>query len=98
MSGIGRDPGAFWRVWLPDGEFAQVAAMPNERIESNDVPLEPTSVRLDDEARRFLRQEARTRGVSESEVVRQAITFYAGYLVRLREEDEGRPPEGAGPR
>jgi hypothetical protein len=57
---------------------------PEERIESGGVALTPTSLRLDDEMRRFLREEAERRGVGVSEVARQALAFYQGWLAADR--------------
>lgn len=44
------------------------------------VPKKVTTVRLDEDLREHLRRHAEERGVSEAELIRQAIVFYLGWL------------------
>lgn len=42
--------------------------------------VRPTTVRLDDDLRAWLRDEAERRGISESSLMREALVFYAGFV------------------
>lgn len=50
------------------------------RIQSGPVAKKITTVRLDEDVRERLKEHAETRGVSEAELIRQAIVFYLGWL------------------
>jgi predicted transcriptional regulator len=49
------------------------------RVVSAPVPMKVTTVRLDDTLRDELRRQAELQGISEAELVRQAIAFYLGW-------------------
>lgn len=44
------------------------------------LPVRPTTVRLDDDLRAWLKNEAERRGMSESTLIREALVFYAGFI------------------
>lgn len=75
----------------PERQCADIPDNCGEQVGSDVVPLEPTTVRLDDETRRFLREEATRQGTSDSDIARQAITFYRGWLARERHEPARKP-------
>lgn len=50
------------------------------RVVSVPVPKKVTTVRLDEDLRERLGAFAEERGVSEAELIRQAIVFYLGWL------------------
>jgi hypothetical protein len=83
--------------WVSDRPADDQAAdpiPPAEPVGSAPVPLEPTTVRLDDDTRAFIAAEAKRLGVSDSEVVRTGLAFWRGYLASQRDAGaESRPPE-----
>jgi predicted transcriptional regulator len=50
------------------------------RVVSAPVAKKTTTVRIDEDLRQHLQQMAEERGVSEAEIIRQAIVFYLGWL------------------
>jgi hypothetical protein len=53
---------------------------PKTPVSSDAVAKVPTTIRLDEDIRVKLRAVADERGASESDLIRQAIVFYLGWL------------------
>lgn len=64
------------------------------QIVSADVASKPTTVRLDEGLRAELHAAAQARGISDAQLVRDAITWHLGWLAR----DEGYKPPRAEPK
>lgn len=59
------------------------------------LPLEATTVRIDSETRVWIHEEALRRGVSDSEVIRMALMYFAGASSAWRQAGLGDNPPPA---